>query len=68
MRNALHIERFPDELHRKTKVLAAMEGITLRQAVTEAVNAWCIRVEENMRQPLPRSREETQDGNRARPV
>ena len=37
------MENVPDEVRRRLKVVAAMRGVTMRQAVVEAVTAWCDR-------------------------
>ncbi|MFH2074494.1 MAG: 3-hydroxyacyl-CoA dehydrogenase [Pseudomonadota bacterium] len=36
----LNIKDFPDELHRETKAKAALEGITLRELIIKAVEAY----------------------------
>ena len=36
----LNLKGFPEELHRQAKSRAALEGITLRELVTEAVKRY----------------------------
>lgn len=37
----LTVEGFPDDLRRRLKAEAALRGMTLRAAITEAAAAWC---------------------------
>ncbi len=37
----LAVENFPLDLRRRIKVEAALRGLTMREAVIEAMGAWC---------------------------
>lgn len=37
---ALNIDRFPDPLRRQLKSRAALDGMTVREAVIEAIQMW----------------------------
>lgn len=43
------VDRFPVDLRRRVKSLAALRGITLRAAVIEATETWCETEEMNNR-------------------
>jgi len=39
--NLLRVANFPDELYRRFKANAAIEGITMQKAAVAAITGWC---------------------------
>lgn len=43
----------PDDMHRRLKATAALNGLTMRNAVMEALGSWCTRNQVPLDTPAP---------------